>query len=88
MPVVQAAMPAHEPPEIGVGVEVIVVGVGVGVLPGIGVGVAVGGVAPANCTTNLVKSQAFWVTLLQVPESDPLLSGGLHSRSRLSDQYV
>jgi hypothetical protein len=45
-----------------------------------------GGVAPANSASYLVKSQLFWVTLEQVPESVPLLSGGLHSRSRFTDQ--
>ena len=51
------------------------------------VGVEVtGGVAPANSASYLVKSQLFCVTLEQLPESVPLLSGGLHSRSRFTDQ--
>ena len=34
------------------------------------------------------QSQGFWVTLLHSLEVDPLLLGGLHSRSRLTDQNV
>ncbi|MBW8706535.1 hypothetical protein MBT84_43625 [Streptomyces sp. MBT84] len=52
------------------------------------VGVPVGGVTPANFTEYLAKSQAFCATLEQVPEVRPPLSGGLHWRSRLSDQKV
>ena len=81
------ATPAHAP--LPPGVEV---GVGVAVVPeggvGVGVGGGGGGVAPANCTMILVKSQSFWGTLLHVPERLPLLSGGLHWRSRLTDQKV
>ncbi len=51
-------------------------------------GGVVGGVAPANFTEYLVKSYAPWGTLLQVPEVLPLLSGGEHWRSRLTDQFV
>ena len=77
-----AAMPAHEPvPGVGVGVTP-----GVGVVPGVGVGDD--DVPEANWTIIFVKSQSLCGTLLHVPESDPLLSGGLHWRSRLSDQKV
>ena len=77
-----AAMPAHPP-----GLDV---GVGVGVVPpDVGVGVGVEEVVLlANWAIILVKSQELCVTLLHVPESAPLLSGGLHSRSRLTDQNV
>ena len=45
-----------------------------------------GGVAPANRAVYLVKSQSACATLEQVPDVVPLLSGGLHCRSRLTDQ--
>ena len=45
-----------------------VVGVTVGVVLGPTVGTVVGGVAPANWVVYFVKSQSFWVTLLQMPE--------------------
>jgi hypothetical protein len=48
-----------------------------------------GGTAtPANFAVNLVKSQSFCGTEEQLPDSWPLLSGGLHCRSRFTDQYV
>src|SRR6266540_756611 len=47
-----------------------------------------GGVAPANRAVNVVNSQSLCGTLEQVPEVRPLLSGGLHCRSRLTDQNV
>ena len=52
------------------------------------VGGVVGGVAPANCVVNFVKSHAPWATLLHVPDVVPLLSGGVHWRSRLTAQNV
>ncbi len=58
-------------------------------LPGEAGGVlgdVVGGAAPANWVVYLVKSQSFWVTLLQTP--DVVLLGGLQARSRLTDQNV
>jgi hypothetical protein len=60
---------------------------GGGVVGGL-VGGDVGGVAPANCVVNFVKSHAPWATLEHVPDVVPLLSGGVHCRSRLTDQYV
>lgn len=48
----------------------------------------VGGVTPANLTEYFAKSQSDWATLLHVPEVWPLLSGGVHWRSRLRDQKV
>ena len=48
-----------------------------------------GGVAaPANCAVYFVKSQSLCGTEEQVPDRVPLLSGGLHCRSRFTDQYV
>ena len=66
--------------------------VGGAVVGGVVVGGAVVGggvgIAPANCVVNFVKSHAAWATLLHVPEVVPLLSGGLHCRSRLTAQNV
>ena len=59
-----------------------------GVVVGGVVGGLVGGVAPANRTLNLVNSHGVCGTLLHEPEVVPLLSGGLHCRSRLTDQKV
>jgi hypothetical protein len=45
-----------------------------------------GGAAPANAASNLVKSQLFCGTLEQLPDRAALPSGGVHWRSRLTDQ--
>ena len=64
-------------------------GVGVG---DVGVGVGVGGgegeVLLANATVYVVNSQEFCGTLLHSLDRLPLLFGGLHCRSRLTDQNV
>src|SRR5438067_1013260 len=58
------------------------------VYPVVGGGGGGGGAEPANCAVYLVKSHAPCGTLLQTPEVTPLLSGGLHCRSRLTAQKV
>ena len=41
---------------------------------------------PLYCATILVKSQLFWLTLLQAPSAQPCGTLGSQTRSRLSDQ--
>jgi hypothetical protein len=54
---------------------------------GDGEGEVLGGLLPANCTSNFVKSQSFWTTLLHVPDVVDVAPPG-HSRSRFTDQNV
>jgi hypothetical protein len=78
---------AQEPPPLPVPVEVAEADADAEALAVVAVADEVaGGVAPANSASYLVKSQLFWVTLEHEPESVPLLLGGLHWRSRLTDQ--
>jgi hypothetical protein len=64
--------------EVGLGEDVV----------GVGLGEETTGAFSANATVYAVKSHEFCGTLLHSLDGTSLLSGGLHCRSRLTDQNV